>query len=287
MPEPFFLQVRKLFHQELLESVLTVDARGIPSNADDGNSASIKIAQQLVTRLGIPKEVPKKAPGQTAGKLFEQACTRFLEKAFGAVDCLRPGLWKVVNMEQGDKTGIAKFEQYAHLSALEKAVKENPHLATILGNDYLITPDIVIFRSPEPDVRINQVQFLVDAAVATRTPLRDANGKLPLLHASISCKWTLRSDRAQNARSEALNLIRNRKGRTPHIVSISGEPLPGRLASLALGTSDLDCVYHFALAELQEVINSGPFPDSKELLHILVEGKRLRDISDLPLDLCI
>lgn len=35
---------------------------------------------------------------------------------------------------------------------------------------------------------------------------------VPYDHASISAKFTMRSDRAQNSRTEALNLIRNRKG---------------------------------------------------------------------------
>jgi len=79
---------------------------------------------------------------------------------------------------------------------------------------------------------------------------------VPILHGSISCKWTLRADRAQNARTEALNLVRKRKGRVPHIVVVTAEPLPSRLASLALGTGDIDRVYHFALRELQEATAS-------------------------------
>jgi hypothetical protein len=125
--------------------------------------------------------------------------------------------------------------------------------------------------------------MLVDSTIATYTPLRAANNGLPLLHASISCKWTLRSDRAQNARSEALNLIRNRKGHLPHTVVVTAEPLPSRLASLALGTGDIDCVYHFALSELLLAVE--PYPDAADLLQTMVQGRRLRDISDLPLDL--
>ncbi len=37
-------------------------------------------------------------------------------------------------------------------------------------------------------------------------------------------------------------------------MAVTGEPLPMRIASLALGTGDLDCVYHFALPELQKAI---------------------------------
>ena len=68
----------------------------------------------------------------------------------------------------------------------------------------------------------------------------------------------MRSDRAQNTRTEALNLIRGRKGNTPLIVAVTFEPLPSRIASLAMGTGDLDCTYHGALNELLEaVIDSG------------------------------
>ena len=108
------------------------------------------------------------------------------------------------------------------------------------------------------------------------------------MHASISAKWTMRSDRAQNSRTEALNLIRNRKGHLPHIVVVTGEPLPSRLASLALGTGDIDCVYHFALYELLDAVKmygKDGREDIVEQLESLVRGKRLKDISDLPLDL--
>jgi hypothetical protein len=111
---------------------------------------------------------------------------------------------------------------------------------------------------PLQDSEINEVQSLVSktSPFAHFTPIRAVNQteKLPSLHASISCKWTIRSDRSQNTRTEALNLIRNRKGRLPHIVAVTAEPLPTRLAALALGTGDLDCVYHFALHELQASI---------------------------------
>ena len=97
----------------------------------------------------------------------------------------------------------------------------------------------------------------------------------------------MRSDRAQNARSEALNLIRNRKGRLPHVVVVTGEPTPSRLSSLALGTGDVDCVYHFALPELVSAVEEMDNDDSAELLKIMIEGNRLKDISDLPLDLAV
>lgn len=95
----------------------------------------------------------------------------------------------------------------------------------------------------------------------------------------------------QNSRTEALNLIRNRKGQTPHIVVVTGEPLPSRIASLALGTGDIDCMYHFALYELTEAVEEYAYANGREdiveQLDTLIAGKRLKDISDLPLDLCL
>ena len=110
---------------------------------------------------------------------------------------------------------------------------------------------------------------------------------LQLWHASISCKWTIRSDRSQNARTESLNLIRNRKGNTPHIVIVTAEPLPNRIASLALGTGDLDCVYHMALNELKHAVDQIQDETLLDTFSMLVDGKRLRDISDLPFDLAV
>ena len=60
-----------------------------------------------------------------------------------------------------------------------------------------------------------------------------------------------------------------------------------RIASLALGTGDIDCVYHFALSELREALVEQGREEALELLDSMVEGKRLRDVADLPLDLVI
>ena len=182
---------------------------------------------------------------------------------------------------------IAKYEQYAHLVALDRAAKADAELAAALGSDYTITPDIVVVREAVEDNVINAPAYLVDDHVAKHASLRKKNGGLPLLHASISCKWTIRSDRAQNARSEALNLVRNRKGRLPHVVVVTAEPTPSRLASIALGTGDIDCVYHFALYELQTTLENLGMVDAADMLAVMVQGKRLKDISDLPLDLAV
>lgn len=62
---------------------------------------------------------------------------------------------------------------------------------------------------------------------------------------------------------------------------------PDRALASALGKGDLDCVYHFALDELKEAISDLDNQDQMDMLEMLIEGRRLRDISDLPFDLAI
>jgi len=282
-------QIRKdrlLFHASLLKNVLMIDSNGIPSNADKGSRTSKRIAQGICDRLGVLAGQDRLA-GQMAGNQFEEICAEFVKSTFLLLGHLRPGDWKVQRTGNRNRLEIAQYEQYAHLIALEKAARKDPELAAALGSDYTITPDIIVCRKPESDKTINSKRTLVDDECTRLASLRAKNNPLPILHASISCKWTIRSDRAQNARSEGLNLVRNRKGRLPHVMVITGEPLPSRIASIALGTGDIDCVYHFALHELMETVEALEIEDSMESLRTMVNGKRLRDISDLPLDLAV
>lgn len=281
-----FSQARRTFHAALLDGTLTLNAAGVASNADKDSKASVAIAKGIADLLKAETGGERMA-GQTSGSKFEGVCAAFVRETFLRLGHLRPGNWDVHQVGGRNRLEIARYEQYAHLVALDRAASNDPELAAALGSDYTITPDIVVARHTEPDSVINGPTTLVDDSVARYASLRRGNGGSPLLHASISCKWTIRSDRAQNARSEALNLVRNRKGRLPHVVVVTAEPLPSRLASIALGTGDIDCVYHFALHELQETVAALGSEEAQNMLDIMVKGKRLRDISDLPLDLAV
>lgn len=271
--------LRRSYHQRICRDVLRKNAEGIPNNADKNSSASARLGRGIVDNIGIQIEVGALA-GQTAGRLFEEATRDFLREAFGFLSHLRPGEW-----EFSLGGNIGDYEQYTHLSDLQQLIDENEELRIIFG-DYIVKPDIVVSRKSVTDSKINESDVLLeDDGMAVHTPLRRENSEVDIMHATISCKWTIRSDRSQNARTEGLNLVRNRKGKTPHIVVVVGEPLPGRIASLAYGTGDIDCIYHFALRELMDAASDGD--SESELLNTLVAGRRLRDISDLPFDLAI
>lgn len=280
-------KAREQYHNLLLDDgVLTIDAKGIPSNADKSSALSIKIAKGVTDQL-VTKQAQPKSQGQTSGAKFEQINMQFLQATFPHLQNLRPGKWHIVRLGNRNSIKTSSFAQYAHLDYLTHLVKEDTVLASSLGNDYMVAPDVVIYRETEPDEVINEDEIIIDDNVCKLCNLRKSNGSLPILHASVSAKWTMRSDRAQNSRTEALGLIRNRKGHLPHIVVVTGEPLPSRIASLALGTGDIDCVYHFALYELVKAVEQTGAEDSIEMLKMLIEGNRLKDISDLPIDLAV
>lgn len=253
---------------------------GAVSVADVDNASSIRISWEWASRL--PGPFAGSQPSQDSGKLFQFAVRDFLQIGFELGAELRPGIW-----EWRTEYAAAHFDQYAHLNDIRSALESNKELRTIFSEQYLVVPDIVVFRKPLDAATVGRNP---DNNVARLSPLlSDAqiSQSHPLLHASVSCKITMRSDRAQNTRTEALNLLRNRKGRAPSIVAVTAEPLPTRLSSLALGTGDVDFVYHAALPELREALTSVGNEDQLDMLNTLVEGRRIRDIADLVLDLLI
>jgi len=126
---------------------------------------------------------------------------------------------------------VTDYSQYVHLLHLNQLVIDNPTLSVAIGQDYLIKPDVLIGLEDVPTVN-----------------------RLPLLHAAVSCKWTIRSDRVQNIRHENNQMVRHRRGRQPHLVAVTAEPLPSRLAAIARGTGEVDAVYHIAYDELHEAV---------------------------------
>ena len=217
--------------------------RGNPNIADGSSSTSIMIASSMFEQLGITQK--SDSPGQTLGRQFETAITQVLSQRLFELDQDRH--WSVGSQQ------ITEFSQYEHLDHIRRLAEEDQRgtLRSSLGTDYLIKPDITIGILQEE--RQDQQQHL---------------------HAAVSCKWTIRSDRVQNIRHEGVILTRHRRGRQPHIVAVTAEPLPSRLAAIARGTGELDCVYHVALPQLRSACPTGS--ESEVVLTELTEQDRLR-----------
>lgn len=282
---PAIAELRREYHRVICCNCLGRRSGGVLSCADSASQLSKSLSEAVAQQM--PDDLCCNLPsGQTLGSRFAEATAQFLQDSFALLVHLRPGDWAF----HTSQAPISRFDQYEHLALLDDLLSQHSQARAAIGSDYLVTPDIVISRTPLSDGEINAGGLLVgDAGIATRTPLRAINIELPrpILHASISCKWTIRSDRAQNTRAEALNLIRNRKGATPRIAAVTMEPLPSRLSSIALGTGDIDCTYHAAFHELEGAVAECGSEEAIEMFRILVEGRRLRDISDLPFDLVI
>lgn len=303
--EALLARERKAFHDDLIargvvgfnEKTRNGEKICVSSNADISQTASRDIAERMTALVLAETRSAPRSPltGQTLGKEFELAVCQFVDRTFPYLQAVRPGRWNVQQLGNQSAVKEASFSQYEHLAQIDQLVSISRELKAALGNDYVVAPDVVVSRELCTDDELNHPVIVVDEMVAQNADLRAGltplgKPKLPILHASISAKWTMRSDRAQNSRTEALNLIRNRKGQLPHVMVVTGEPLPSRIASLALGTGDIDCTYHAFLYELIEavdVIAKDGREDLAELVHTLVDGKRLKDISDLPLDLAV
>ena len=247
---------RSRFHAKLLaDGILAVNAAGVASNADKDSKASRAYAGYIARALRS-ETVGERLAGQTAGGQFEQACADFLAGTFLQLGHLvrEHGVCDASAVAVTPQ-GVAQYEQYSHLVSIRSGPSSRTRPCAPCSAMATPSPGIVS-RSPMTDEEINRPGLIVDDSVATKVALRATVQTLPILHAVISCKWTLRTDRAQNARSEALNLIRNRKGRLPHVAVVTAEPTPARISSLALGTGDLDCVYHFALPELVAAVHA-------------------------------
>lgn len=283
-PKPKFDYARDALHARICREDLFKDSDQPTSNLDNGNSASNKIVLGLAKKLRVSSA--SRVACQTMDDSFVHACADFIKTTFGDLSHLRPGKWTVVSTLERE-IDIVRFEQYSHLRRIRGLFEEYPQLITTFGNTLFVKPDIVVFREPRDEEEVNKHPFLVRNSGISLASLLKGCAALPFLHASISCNWTIQSEHAHNYRSEALDLLRYRKGHSPHIMVITAEPHPEHLATMCLGTGEIDYIYHFALPELSRAIEEIRHRSYGDTLAMLVEGGRLRDISDLPLDLAV
>lgn len=221
---------------------------GVPNIADRNNQPSVRIATGLLEALGVPPD-REGVPGATGGRLLEEG----VQEELGAeLPRLVPEREWTVDRHRL----VTDFAQYQHLARLQALIDqdESRTLSTEIGREYIIKPDVTVALTVADEL---------------------------LLHAAVSCKWTIRSDRVQNIRHEAVILTRHRRGRQPHIVALTLEPLPSRLASIARGTGEIDGVYHLALSDLRTVVADVTPGGQLETLEELVAQRRLFDFTEL------
>jgi hypothetical protein len=162
-------ELRKQYHNDICNQVLRVN-NAVVNIADTSRRASLAIAKSIADQLGASES--GSLSGQQAGNLFEDITRDFLAKSFDLLKHLRPGKWIF-----GVNIPISQFEQYKHLGHLQNLLQENPELKVVLGEDYLVKPDIIIGKYPFTDEEINIDGLVVDSdnRVCRYTPLRETN----------------------------------------------------------------------------------------------------------------
>ena len=122
--QALIVQARQKYHAELLANgVLTIDAKGVPSNADRASNLSVAIAQGIARRLMA--NIQEKALGQTVGAKFEQLNMEFLEATFLHLQNLRPGKWHIAKLGNRNSIKTSSFSQYEHLDYLSQLTKSD------------------------------------------------------------------------------------------------------------------------------------------------------------------
>ena len=162
-------ELRRAYHRALFDRVLRVNG-GVSNNSDRGSSASVRLGKGIIEGIGIEPKAGRLA-GQTAGLRFEEATRDFLRDAFGLLSHLRPGEW-----EFSLGGNIRDYEQYQHLADVSRVIAQHKELQVVFG-DYIVTPDIVVGRTPVDDDTVNANDALLDDddSLAVHTPLRRAN----------------------------------------------------------------------------------------------------------------
>lgn len=228
----------------------------VPNSADVDSVTSLQLAAYVLDQLGDPNpnvtgSVPAGLPPTNPGGLLEVQVLGDLALQLPTMDTRRA--WE---FDRGKS--IVGYAQYRHLAGIDAAIARDPNLRVTLGTDYLIKPDVL---------------------VGLRGTLSDI--ELLWLHAAVACKWTIRSDRVQNIRHENSNMIRHRRGRLPHLVTVTAEPLPTRLASIARGTGEVDATYHIAYGELADAVAIQGNSEQRDAWEEVTGQGRLLDYRDL------
>ena len=109
----------------------------------------------------------------------------FLINTFPHMQNLRPGKWHVAKLGNRNAIKTSSFAQYEHLEYLDRLTSYDKKLAAVVGNDYMVAPDVVVYRETVSDDEINSEKLIVDESVCTMSDLRERNGGLPVLHASV------------------------------------------------------------------------------------------------------
>ncbi|MFE9019113.1 NgoMIV family type II restriction endonuclease [Streptomyces sp. NPDC007808] len=271
---------------------------GRPNTSDKSDSGSVALGKVFFEAMGIPADAAPPEQGderKTVGNLMASLLSADLE------DILKE---KAPHLTVEPERAFTGFEQFTHLSAarelrgdmakeVTQAVNELEKYSSRVGLDEealekltghlgKIREQIRLTESRRRELLnlLGEESLLKLDVTVSRELTGDSYETSPLRHlvAGLSLKWTLRTDRAQDCRSQGAKMAALRRGRMPHFAAVTMEPRPSMLALLGRGSGDIDCVYHLHLHALSDAIDeycSGT--KHKARLAIRDNFRRLRD----------
>ena len=215
-------QLREEYHRTICEKILSVDAdTHAYSNADPQRQRSVALAAGIASRMAS-EHCSQPISSEQSHVLLTDRTVDFLQSAFKQLGFSSPEGCFLSAVSTSRK--IARFREYKHLVSFVRRTKKEPELKAKLGGDCLLLPDIAVTGNRG----------------ANQSPHLPKSSRIYLIHshflvqASISCKWTAKRNLSLNFLMEPLNFIKSKKVRKHYIAVVLFEPLPSRIAFLAL-----------------------------------------------------
>ncbi len=269
-------------------------ADGKPNTCDATEKLSVDLGHALFAALGVGKTDTGDEP---TGRPFSERVAKEL-----AASLAQAGSTIGVKPEQR----LNEFEQYRHV-ALLKGMRPEPSKEFTRSWKMLVAHTRRTTKSPPRSVTrleelIGGVELAIESETDKRrvlleevgeesllgldvTASRPVVGALPLLEIGVSLKWSLRTDRAQDCRSQGAKMAALRRGRMPHFAVVTMEPRPYMLNLLGGGSGEVDCVYHLDLPALTQAVHTTCTTPQRrrslETFNRLVAQRRLRDYDEL------
>jgi hypothetical protein len=268
---------------------------GKPNTSDASDGFSVELGEALFASLGVSPDArgseptgdpfSKKVAAELRAQLEDRDCSLVVEpehplnhfeqfRHVGALRDMKPepsreyvkawaALGRFTRRRLGNPKDLHRFEDLA--AAMETAVSNETEARRILleevGEESLLNLDVTACRQrPGP--------------------------RTPSLEIGLSLKWSLRTDRAQDCRSQGAKMAALRRGRMPHFAVVTMEPRPYMLNLLGGGSGEVDCVYHLDLPALRTAVEQACLGRPRrrstlETFNRLVAQRRLRDWDEL------
>lgn len=267
---------------------------GKPNTSDASEAFSVELGQALFESLGVSPEARGSEP---TGDPFSKKVSAELSAALlarGSTLSVKPEL------------ALNEFEQFRHVGAL-RTMRAEPSREYVkawsklnsfvrgrlndqaLARFEILSEAVEAAISAETESRRLLLEEVGDESLLNLdvTASRQRPGpRSPTLEIGLSLKWSLRTDRAQDCRSQGAKMASLRRGRMPHFAVVTMEPRPYMLNLLGGGSGEVDCVYHLALPALSVAIEQVCAGNSRrrgalDTFNRLVAQRRLRDWDEL------